>query len=120
MRRFVIVLSACLAVVGTAVAGFSFAGITSPQTARATAVTDITVNATEFRFDLSATTAPAGTVNFRVVNNGTIEHDFAIAGKKTDTLLPGQSQVLSVDLTAVGYPYACTIREHASFGMQGF
>jgi len=120
MRRFVIVLSACLAVVGTAVAGFSFAGVTTPQTARATAVTDVNVTATEFRFDMSTMTAPAGVVNFHVMNAGTIEHDFAIAGKDTPTLEPGQSFVLSVTLNPGSYPFACTIGEHASFGMQGF
>jgi uncharacterized cupredoxin-like copper-binding protein len=116
MRRLALVLLVSAAVVGTAVAGFSFAGVLSP---RATTVTDINVKATEFHFDLSAGSAPAGTVNFHVMNAGTEPHDFAIAGTKTATINPGDTVTLSVNLTAGSYAYACTIGEHASFGMQG-
>jgi uncharacterized cupredoxin-like copper-binding protein len=116
MRRFALALLLCAAVVGTAVAGFSFAGVLSPK---ATTVTDITVSASEFRFALSGTSAPAGIVNFHVTNNGTEPHDFAIAGQKTATLNPGATATLSVTLTAGTYNFVCTIGEHASFGMTG-
>jgi len=119
MRRFLIAVLTCLAVAGTAVAGFSFAGVMGPQKERAVAVTDINVVALEYSFNLSAMSAPAGVVNFHVVNNGTIEHDFAIGGQKTPTLNPGQSATLTVTLNGGQYPYACTIGEHASFGMFG-
>jgi uncharacterized cupredoxin-like copper-binding protein len=116
MRRFAFALLLSVAVVGTAVAGFSFAGVLSPK---ATTVTDITVRGTEFRFDMSANSAPAGTVVFHVMNVGTEVHDFAIAGQKTPTINPGEQATLTVDLAAGSYAYACTIGEHASFGMQG-
>lgn len=116
MRRFAFALLVTVAVVGTAVAGFSFAGVLGP---RATTVTDITVKASEFRFDMSANSAPAGTVVFHLQNVGTEVHDFAIAGQKTPTINPGESATLTVNMAAGSYAYACTIGEHASFGMQG-
>jgi uncharacterized cupredoxin-like copper-binding protein len=116
MRRFAFALLVTVAVVGTAVAGFSFASVLSP---RATAVTDINVSATEFHFTMSASSAPAGVINFHVKNDGTEPHDFAIAGQKTTTLNPGDTATLSVTLTAGTYNYVCTIGEHASFGMTG-
>src|SRR5262245_11818547 len=103
MRRFFIVLLACLAVAGTAVAGFSFAGVLGPQGANKTAATDLYVWAFEYNFNVTATndrngaqvtTIPAGPVTFHVMNVGTIEHDFAVAGQKTPTLQPGQGATL--------------------------
>jgi len=125
MRRFVLAVVVCLAVTGTAVAGFSFAGVVGPKTAQTVAVTDINVSAIEYNFIFkdssgnNVTSAPAGVINFHVTNNGTIEHDFQIAGQKTPTLNPGQSATLTVTLTGGAYNYACTIGEHASFGMFG-
>lgn len=46
--------------------------------------TTITGTLTEFKIELSATSAPAGPVTFNVTNNGTIVHEFVIL--KTDTL----------------------------------
>jgi uncharacterized cupredoxin-like copper-binding protein len=125
MRRFVLAVVVCLAVAGTAVAGFSFAGVVGPQTAQKVAVTDINISAIEYDFIITdssgarVTSAPAGVINFHVKNNGTIEHDFQIAGQKTPTLNPGQSATLTVTLNGGAYNYACTIGEHASFGMFG-
>lgn len=119
MRRFIAVLLAAFAVCGTLVAGFSFAGVVGKASPRATAVTTIDVQAYEYNFTLSSSTAPAGTVVFNVKNTGKDAHDFAIAGRKTPTLDPGQSATLTIDLAAGQYNYACTIGEHASFGMQG-
>jgi len=126
MRRLVLAVVICLAVAGTAVAGFSFAGVVGPKTAQKLAVTDVNVSAIEYDFLMTdssgakVTSVPAGVVNFHVKNNGTIEHDFQIAGQKTPTLSPGSSATLTVTLQGgQAYNYACTIGEHASFGMFG-
>jgi plastocyanin len=79
----------------------------------------ITVTATEFKFKLSATSAPHGAVTFTVVNKGKIPHDFKIDGKKTPLLLPGKSAKLSVTLKAGKNAYLCTVAGHASLGMKG-
>jgi uncharacterized cupredoxin-like copper-binding protein len=118
MRRLLLVLVACLAVTGTAVAGFSFAGVVSPK---ATAVTtNVTVTMVDEAFTLSQSSAPAGTVVFTITNNGDEQHDFAIGGKTTPLVSHGQTVTLSVDFASAGnYPYLCNVGEHALHGMQG-
>jgi uncharacterized cupredoxin-like copper-binding protein len=99
--------------------GFAQAHTSAPQAANATA--HITVAASEFKFVLSKRSIPVGTtVIFKVVNKGKISHDFKIAGKKTTTLSPGKSALLTVKFTKKGhYAYSCTIPGHAGAGMKG-
>jgi nitrite reductase (NO-forming) len=80
----------------------------------------VTVTATEFKFKLSKSTVPVGTVTFTVVNKGKIGHDFKIAGKKTPIIKPGKSARLKVVFKNKGrYPYLCTVPGHAKLGMKG-
>jgi uncharacterized cupredoxin-like copper-binding protein len=119
MRRFAVALLACLAVVGTAVAGYSFAGITAPKATGVT--TNVTVHMVEYAFTLSQDTAPVGTVVFTIINDGDVDHDFAINGKTIPPIPKGATATLSVDFaTAKDYPYLCNVGEHAIYGMQGF
>jgi uncharacterized cupredoxin-like copper-binding protein len=119
MRRFVVVFLACLAVVGTAVAGFSFAGVLAPKAAGVT--TNVTVHMGEYYFNLSQDTVPAGTVVFTVINDGDVQHDFAINGQTTPLVNKGQTVTLTVDFAqAKDYPYLCNVGEHSILGMQGF
>lgn len=88
--------------------------------ARHTAVTTITVTATEFKFKLSRRTVPIGTVVFKVVNRGKIGHDFKIAGKKTPLIKAGKSATLKVVFKKKGkFAYLCTVPGHAALGMKG-
>jgi uncharacterized cupredoxin-like copper-binding protein len=119
MRRFVVVFLACLAVVGTAVAGFSFAGVLAPKATNVT--TNVTVHMGEYYYSLSTDTAPVGTVVFTVINDGDVQHDFAIAGQTTPLVNHGETVTLTVNFTqAKDYPYLCNVGEHAVYGMQGF
>jgi len=79
----------------------------------------ITVAASEFKFKLSASSAPHGSVTFVVTNKGKIPHDFKIDGKKTPLLKPGKSARLVVTLKAGKNAYVCTVAGHASLGMKG-
>ncbi len=80
----------------------------------------VTVTATEFHFKLSRTSAPHGAVVFKLVNKGTIPHNFKIAGKKTALISPGKSAKLTVTLaTGKTYTYICTVPGHAAAGMKG-
>jgi uncharacterized cupredoxin-like copper-binding protein len=83
----------------------------------------ITVLAGEFYFKLSKTSIPKpGTVQFTVINQGTIAHDFEIQAlnKTTKLLQPKQKQVLTVTFTKAGsYYYLCTVPRHAQEGMAG-
>lgn len=99
--------------------GFAQAHTAAPQAANATA--HITVAASEFKFVLSKRTVPVGTtVVFKVVNKGKISHNFKIAGKKTKTLGPGKSALLTVKFKKKGhFAYSCTIPGHAGAGMKG-
>lgn len=81
--------------------------------------TSITVTASEFKFKLSATSAKAGTVTFKVVNKGKLPHDFKIGGKKTPLLNPGKSTTLKVALKKGKAAYLCTVAGHAAAGMKG-
>jgi len=120
MRRFTAVLIAAFAIVGTAVAGFSAAGVVGGKsTTHALAETTVNIDAREFSFTLSQSSAPAGIIHFVVHNVGTQEHDFAMAGQGTPTIEPGGSATLTITLNPGSYNYACTIGEHATFGMQG-
>ncbi len=84
-------------------------------------VMHVTVTMTEFKFKLSVKQLPSvGTVIFKVVNKGKIEHDFKINGKKTPLVKPGKSVTLKVVFKKKGrYAYLCTIPGHAAAGMKG-
>ncbi len=81
--------------------------------------TAVTVTATEFKFKLSKTSVPHGSVTFTVVNKGKLAHDFKIGGKKTALIKPGKSAKLTVTLKAGKAAYLCTVAGHAAAGMKG-
>jgi uncharacterized cupredoxin-like copper-binding protein len=110
-------------VTGHAVAGMRGAlEIAAPAAAPPRSTTDrVTAGKpSELRFALSRMTVPLGIVSFKVVNKGSLRHDFRIAGKKTRLLAPGGSETLKVIFKKAGrYPYRCTVAGHAAAGMRG-
>jgi uncharacterized cupredoxin-like copper-binding protein len=101
-------------------AGYALAAGSAAQAGQHSAVTTVTVAASEFKFKLSKTTAPVGTVVFKVVNNGKIAHDFKINGKSTPLIKPHKSATLKVVFKKKGrYSYLCTVPGHARLGMKG-
>jgi len=93
----------------------------SPSTQAA--ITTVAVTAgkpSEFRYTLSRTVVPTGTVVFRITNRGQISHDFKIAGKKTATLAKGKAGTLRAVFAKPGrYAFLCTLAGHAAAGMKG-
>jgi plastocyanin len=85
----------------------------------ASAATTVTVTMTEFKFVLSKTKVAHGTVTFKLVNKGKVQHDFKIAGKKSKMIQPGKTGTLVVALRAGKLPYICTVPGHAAAGMKG-
>ena len=86
----------------------------------AKAVSTVEVKGGEFYFKLSSQAAKLGKVTFVFKNVGDIAHDFAIAGKSTPVINPGQTAKLTVTFTKAGsYPYVCTVPGHAAAGMKG-
>jgi hypothetical protein len=61
-------------------------------------------------FALSQQTAPVGTIVFTITNTVQSEpHDFALNGRTSAVLMPGQSTTLAVTFTQPGiYPYTDT------------
>ena len=93
---------------------------TAAPSRHAATTTTITVKMTEFKFTLSRSSAPRGTVVFKIVNKGQVAHDFKINGKKTPLVAPGKSTTLTVKFKNAGkYPYLCTVAGHAASGMKG-
>jgi plastocyanin len=105
-----------LAAMGVA-AAFVVPALGSPSHSDATTVL---VTAKEFKFKLSKSTVPVGTVIFKVTNRGQIGHDFKINGKKTPMIKPGKTVTLKVVFKKKGkYVYLCTVAGHAANGMKG-
>jgi len=123
----VVALSACGADGDAAISGIS---------------NDITGSLSEWKIDLSAGAAAAGTVNFTITNNGTIEHEFVIV--KTDIpdgeiplvedkfqedaegvevidemekMAKGVTETLAVNLEPGNYQLVCNIVSHYGAGM---
>jgi plastocyanin len=93
----------------------------APVAARSSASAATTVNVTmkEFKFILSKRSVPHGKVTFKVVNKGSVGHDFAIAGKKTRVIGKGKTTTLTVTLKKGKSAYKCTVAGHAAAGMKG-
>jgi uncharacterized cupredoxin-like copper-binding protein len=85
----------------------------------------ISIGETEFKLDPSSVQVDqAGSVTFRVTNNGTIDHALEVEGQgveeETETIKPGESAELTVDLSKDGsYEIYCPIDGHRGSGMEG-
>jgi uncharacterized cupredoxin-like copper-binding protein len=104
----------------------------------------ITAKESEFKIDLSATSAPAGSVTFQITNGGTVVHEFVVmktdlaadklpvdasAGTvsedtagltvvdEVEDLAVGASAPLTVDLPAGHYVIICNVPAHYAGGM---
>ena len=117
MKALALVLSA-----GSLVSGaLAVPAVASPE-AQTAAVT-INVTAVDFKFRLSRTSVPRGSVvTFKVVNRGKSPHDFDIPElrKGTRYLAPGKTTSYKVAFTKAGsYRYVCTVPRHIQLGMDG-
>ncbi len=86
----------------------------------------ITVKLTDYKFTPASLTAPAGKVDFYLVNSGTTAHDMVIrdSSKKqiagSEVVAPGDSKVFTVSNIAAGsYEIFCSQDSHESLGMIG-
>jgi uncharacterized cupredoxin-like copper-binding protein len=133
----VLLVSACSSAASQSVAP-------SPPAAASGSGTSVTAKESEFKIELSATSAAAGPVTFSITNSGTVVHEFVVA--KTDLTsdkLPvdsskgevneddpsltavdevediavGANETLSVDLPAGHYVLFCNVTGHYAGGM---
>ena len=83
----------------------------------------VAVTETEYKIDPADPTVKAGTVTFSITNDGEQPHDVEIEGngveEVSDTINPGSSGELTVDLEAGTYEMYCTIDGHKDLGMDG-
>ena len=85
----------------------------------------VDVSETDFKLNPSDPKVKAGQVTFNVSNDGQTVHSLEVEGPNGDQelqsdLSPGQSGVLSVDLSKPGkYEFYCPIGNHKQLGMKG-
>ena len=113
MKRIVSVL------IAAAVAATAYFALTPFAGASSTATTVRVTAKDTLKFVLSRRSAPHGRTIFKIINKGTIRHDFKIAGKKTKLLGHNQTATLTVTLRKGRHPYSCTVPGHAAAGMKG-
>jgi plastocyanin len=116
--RLSVGLSTLLA--GLVLSGGAFAA--KPAPAAKPKTTTVNVVMTEYRFALSAKTVPVGTVLFKLVNKGQVEHNMVFNGPivyaKSPLVQPGGTYTLKVKFKKPGpYNFVCTL--HFELGMAG-
>jgi uncharacterized cupredoxin-like copper-binding protein len=84
----------------------------------------VSIGETEFALDPSSVRIDeAGTVTFSVTNNGSMEHALEVEGQgveeESDTIAPGETAELTVDLTDGSYEIYCPVDGHREQGMEG-
>jgi uncharacterized cupredoxin-like copper-binding protein len=84
-----------------------------------------TVTATEGEMfiELSEDSFSAGSYTFEVVNEGSATHDFVVEldgsdVAATDSIAPGSSTTLTVDLEPGEYVFYCSVGNHRAMGME--
>jgi len=134
--RLCLAVTAVVAVAGMAAfaAGCGGSNDTSSSTAASSTTTaaqggagssSVDVSETDFKLNPSDPKVKAGQVTFNVSNDGQTVHSLEVEGPNGDQelqsdLSPGQSGVLSVDLSKPGkYEFYCPIGNHKQLGMKG-
>jgi uncharacterized cupredoxin-like copper-binding protein len=121
MRRIAVLIGACLALAGCGGGG------ESSSSAKSSAAPQQTVTLSEAEFSITPNTVNvgrSGTVAFKVRNTGHLAHALEIEGngveEETDSIQPGQSATLTVQLAKAGsYEMYCPIDGHEDKGMKG-
>ncbi len=84
---------------------------------------NVTVNATEFKYDPATINAtPGQTINLTVKNVGTVQHTWILnAANVKLTIDPGQtvSKTFNAPATAGTYQFECDVAGHKEAGMVG-
>lgn len=93
----------------------------APQTSRQEQVVGVFMR--EFEFEPRPLKVKAGMVHFRLVNRGTVDHDFAIPSlqghneHETHLVKPGETKIVEIEMKPGTYEAVCTIPGHKEAGM---
>ena len=120
MSRRTLVLLAVVALAAMALAACGGGASTSGSSNAAPL--NVTVTATEFKFDPATINATAGqTINLTVKNIGTVQHTWVLAAANVKlTIDPGKTATATFTAPAAGtYQYECDIPGHKEAGMIG-
>ena len=95
----------------------------APSSADAAEAQTVTATEGEMFIELSTEESSAGSYTFDVVNGGSATHDFVVERDggdvaATDTIAPGSSTTLTVDLGPGKYVFYCSVGNHRSMGME--
>ena len=120
--RYVLIPLAVLALAGCGGDGDDSGGGTT--TSAAAAGTPVTMSLVDFALEPKTVQLDAaGTYSFVVTNDGQTTHALEIDGngveEETDTLSPGDSGEVTVELAAGEYEHYCPIDGHRANGMEG-
>lgn len=120
-RRQVPIAAAAVLVVGL-IAGCSAAA--SPTPAGSAPAGTILVTTSEYKFAPATLTAPAGSVTFRITNNGAETHEFEIFQGETvvdevEDIVPGITRDLTLTMAPGAYTFVCVLNGHDALGMKG-
>lgn len=115
-----LILAGCSSGGGAATVAPSASSAGSPAAGGST----VEITASEYKFDPSTVSVPAGEVSFHVTNKGTEEHEFEIFNGETvvdevEGLVPGLDRTLTVTLDAGDYTFVCLLNGHDQAGMKG-
>jgi len=86
------------------------------------AALNVTVTATEFKYDPATINAtPGQTINLTVKNTGSVQHSLILAAANVKIIVdPGKSVSQTFTAPAAGtYPFECDIAGHKEAGMVG-
>ena len=83
----------------------------------------VKIGESEYKLTPAAATAKAGSVTIEASNDGKIPHNLEIEGngveKEIETIQPGASGKLTLDLKPGKYEMYCSIDGHKDLGMKG-
>ncbi len=82
---------------------------------------NVRIVGTDYKFEPDHITVKAGKINFTVLNNGQVAHNFKIPEKNVGFAQndPGQSTTVTVVLEPGTYRFVCDLPGHQERGMVG-
>ncbi len=123
MSRRSIFFFAAIALMAVALTACGGGASTGSSTSGGSQPLNVTVNASEFKFDpATINAAPGQTINLTVKNIGTTQHTFVLNASNVKlTIDPGKSvnQTFQAPTAAGQYQYECDIAGHKEAGMVG-